>query len=210
MENLKINGVKKAKQVEPIKNKKDLKKLVTYLKATNLRNYTIVVVGMNVLLRAGDLLELKWSDVLEEDMTFKRKIWITEEKTNKQRKIRFNNDSIDALTLYKDSLNPFNVNDYIFTSRKVNKNGEKKLDVKALHKIIKDTCKELNIKGNFGTHTLRKTGAYHIYNDNIATNPTIITRLQKILNHSSQATTLRYIGIETQEIDDIFDNLKLF
>jgi integrase len=210
MENLKTNGVKKAKQVEPIKNKKDLKKLVTYLKATNLRNYTIVVVGMNVLLRAGDLLELKWSDVLEEDMTFKRKIWITEEKTNKQRKIRFNNDSIDALTLYKDSLNPFNVNDYIFTSRKVNKNGEKKLDVKALHKIIKDTCKELNIKGNFGTHTLRKTGAYHIYNDNIATNPTIITRLQKILNHSSQATTLRYIGIETQEIDDIFDNLKLF
>ncbi len=210
MEDLKTNGVKKAKQVEPIKNKKDLKKLVTYLKATNLRNYTIVVVGMNVLLRAGDLLELKWSDVLEEDMTFKRKIWITEEKTNKQRKIRFNNDSIDALTLYKDSLNPFNVNDYIFTSRKVNKNGEKKLDVKALHKIIKDTCKELNIKGNFGTHTLRKTGAYHIYNDNIATNPTIITRLQKILNHSSQATTLRYIGIETQEIDDIFDNLKLF
>jgi integrase len=210
MENLKTNGVKKAKQVEPIKNKKDLKKLVTYLKATNLRNYTIVVVGMNVLLRAGDLLELKWSDVLEEDMTFKRKIWITEEKTNKQRKIRFNNDSIDALTFYKDSLNPFNVNDYIFTSRKVNKNGEKKLDVKALHKIIKDTCKELNIKGNFGTHTLRKTGAYHIYNDNIATNPTILTRLQKILNHSSQATTLRYIGIETQEIDDIFDNLKLF
>lgn len=210
MENLKTNGVKKAKQVEPIKNKKDLKKLVTYLKATNLRNYTIVIVGMNVLLRAGDLLELKWSDVLEEDMTFKRIIWITEEKTNKQRKISFNNDSIDALILYKDSLNSFNVNDYIFTSRKVNKNGEKKLDVKALHKIIKDTCKELNIKGNFGTHTLRKTGAYHIYNDNIATNPTILTRLQKILNHSSQATTLHYIGIETQEIDDIFDNLKLF
>ena len=210
MERLKTNGVKKAKQVEPIKNKKDLMKLITYLKATSLRNYTIVVVGMNVLLRAGDLLELKWSDVLEEDMTYKRKIWITEEKTNKQREIHFNHDSIDALTLYKDSLNLFNVNDYIFTSRKVNKNGEKKLDVKALHKIIKDTCKELNIKGNFGTHTLRKTGAYHIYNDNIATNPALLTRLQKILNHSSQAATLRYIGIETQETDDIFEHFKLF
>ena len=33
MEDLKTNGVKKAKQVEPIKNKKDLMKLVTYLKA---------------------------------------------------------------------------------------------------------------------------------------------------------------------------------
>ena len=80
MENLKTNGVKKAKQVEPIKNKKDLMKLVTYLKATNLRNYTIVVVGMNVLLRAGDLLELKWSDVLEEDMTFKRKYGLQKRK----------------------------------------------------------------------------------------------------------------------------------
>jgi integrase len=210
MVHLKTNGVKKAEKADPIKNKEDLQKLVTYLKATNLRNYTIVVVGVNVLLRAGDLLDLKWQDVLDEDMTFKRKIWITEEKSNKQRKISFNNDSIEALTLYKDSLNVFNINDYIFTSRKVNKNGEKKLDVKALHKIIKDTCKELDIMGNFGTHTLRKTGAYHIYNDNIATNPTVITRLQEILNHSSQAATLRYIGIEAREINEIFDNFKLF
>ena len=86
MEILKTNGVKKAKRVDPIKNKKDLMKLVTYFKATNLRNYTIVVVGMNVLLRAGDLLELKWSDVLEEDMTFKRKIWIKKKKQINKRK----------------------------------------------------------------------------------------------------------------------------
>ena len=135
---------------------------------------------------------------------------MTEEKTTKQRKVRFNSDTIEALTLYKDSLNPFNVDDYIFTSRKVNKNGEKKLDVKALHKIISDTCKELNIDGHFGTHTLRKTGAYHIYNDYIAHNPAILTRLQKILNHTSPAATLRYIGIDIQEIDDIFDHFKLF
>ncbi|MGG1370006.1 tyrosine-type recombinase/integrase [Priestia megaterium] len=210
MANFKTNGVKKAEEVQPIKKKKDVKKLVTYLKATNLRNYAIVVVGMNVLLRAGDLLSLKWNDVLEEDKTFKRKTWITEEKTDKPREVRLNGNCIEALTTYKDSLRHVDMNEYIFPSRKVNKDGEKKLDVKALHKIIKDTCKELNIKGNFGTHTLRKTGAYHIYTDNIATNPAILAYVQKILNHSSQATTLRYIGIEAEEIDDIFDNLKLF
>lgn len=143
-------------------------------------------------------------------MSFKSKIWITEDKTDKVREVRFNKDATEALQMYKDSLKQFNINDYVFSSRKVNKDGEKKLDVKALHKIIKDTCKELGIKGNYGTHTLRKTGAYHIYMNNIAENPTIISRLQKILNHSSQATTLRYIGIEAEEIDDIFDNLKLF
>ena len=143
-------------------------------------------------------------------MTFKRHILMTEEKTTKQRKVHFNSDTLEALTLYKDSLHPFNVDDYIFTSRKVNKNGEKKLDVKALHKIISNTCKELNIDGHFGTHTLRKTGAYHIYNDYIAHNPAILTRLQKILNHTSPTATLRYIGIDIQEIDDIFDHFKLF
>ena len=209
MTNLKSNGVKKAEEVQPIKKKKDIKKLTAYLKGTNIRNYAIVVMGMNVLLRAGDLLSLRWNDVLEDENTFKRRIWITEEKTEKTREVRFNDACIEALTLHKKSIKDFNPNEYIFSSRKANKDGEKKLDVKALHRIIKETCRELNIKGNFGTHTLRKTGAYHIYTDNIASNPTIISYLQKILNHSSQATTLRYIGIEAEEIDNIFDSLNL-
>ena len=211
MANVKSNGVKKAEEVQPIKKLKDLKKIYVYLKGTNVRNFAIFVVGVNVLLRAGDLLSLKWSDVLEDDMeTFKKKVWVTEDKTDKLREIRLNEDALAALQLHRDNISTFNINDYVFASRKANKDGEKKLDVKALHKIIKDTCKELGIKGNYGTHSLRKTGAYHIYMNNIAKNPTIISYLQKILNHSSQATTLRYIGIESEEIDGIFDNLKLF
>jgi integrase len=211
MANLKSNGIKKAEEVQPIKKLKDLKKIYAYLMGTNVRNFAVFVVGVNVLLRAGDLLSLKWCDVLEDDNeSFKKKIWVTEDKTDKVREIRLNTDAIAALQTLKDSIKAFNVNDYVFASRKVNKDGEKRLDVKALHKIIKDTCKELGIKGNYGTHTLRKTGAYHIYTNNIAQNPTIISYLQKILNHSSQATTLRYIGIEGEEIDDIFEGLKLF
>lgn len=208
MANLKKNGVRKAEQVDPIKNKKDVKKLITYLKASNIRNYAIVVVGINVLLRAGDLLNLKWSDVLDEDGSFKDYFYITEDKTDKTRKVEFNESALEALQLYKESLKNFNINNYIFESRKANKDGEKKLDVKALHRIIKDTCKELNIKGNYGTHTLRKTGAYRIYADNIVENPMIISYLQEILNHSSQKTTLRYIGIEAEKISGIFQSLK--
>ncbi|MGG1151240.1 tyrosine-type recombinase/integrase [Bacillus wiedmannii] len=210
MANVKSNGIKKASEVQPIKNKREVKKLITYLKGTNIRNYAIVVVGMNTLLRAGDLLSLKWNDVLEENKTFKNETWITEEKTGKTRKVNLNSACIEALQLHMESLGDVNMDDYLFPSRKANKDGEKKLDVKALHRIIKDTCKDLNIKGNYGTHTLRKTGAYRIYTDNIANNPTIIGHLQKILNHSSQATTLRYIGIEAEEIDNIFDNLSIF
>lgn len=203
---LKSNGVKKAAPVSPIKRPKDLKKIYSYLKGENLRDFAIFVVGVNVLLRAGDLLSLTWSDVLDDDLNIKKKTIITEEKTEKRREVRFNQDARNALELYKSSLKDFEIDQYVFKSRK----GTGPITVKTLHRIIKETCKELGIKGNYGTHSLRKTGAYFIYINNIQDNPTIISYLQKILNHSSQATTLRYIGIESEEIDDIFENLKLF
>ena len=203
---LKSDGVKKAEAVSPIKRPKDLKKVYSYLKEYNIRNFAIFVVGVNVLLRAGDLLSLKWSDILDEKLTIKSRIYIIEEKTKKRREVRFNEDARSSLQLYKDSLTEINPQGYVFKSRK----GPGPITVKTLHRIITETCEELGVKGNFGTHSLRKTGAYFVYINNVADNPTIIAYLQKILNHSSQATTLRYIGIESEEIDDIFDNLKLF
>lgn len=201
--NLKSNGVKKAERVEPIKSKKDIKKIRAYLKGSNMRNYALFVCGTNFLLRASDLTRIKWSDVVEGN-DFKDSFTLTEEKTDKARTVRINVDVKEALKLYKGNIKNFNFNDYIFKSRK----GSNPLDVKSIHRIIKETCKDLNIKGNYGSHTLRKTGSYRIYVDNIAENPMIISYLQKILNHGSQSTTLRYIGIEQEEINDIFDNLK--
>ena len=198
--------MKKAEAVSPIKRPKDLKKIYSYLKEYNLRNFAIFVVGVNVLLRAGDLLSLKWSDILDEELDIRNRTYITEEKTKKRREVRFNEDARSALQLYRHSLVKINPKGYVFKSRK----GSGPITVKTLHRIITETCEELGVKGNFGTHTLRKTGAYFIYINNVADNPTIIAYLQKILNHSSQATTLRYIGIESEEIDDIFDNLRLF
>lgn len=52
--NLKINGVKKAEQVEPIKNSKDIKKIRQYLMGKqNKRDYCLWCCGTNFLLRAG-------------------------------------------------------------------------------------------------------------------------------------------------------------
>lgn len=205
MSNLTIDGRPKPEQVEPVKNPKDIKKIRQYLIGKeNKRDYCIWVCGTNFLLRAGDLLNLKWSDVLESENTFKIHLVIQEEKTDKTRRIKINDDVKEALTLYKNNLKDFNIDNYIFSSRK----GFKAISVRSLHKIIKTTLRELNINGNYGSHTLRKTGAYKIYSDNIKDNPAILSYLQKILNHSSQSITLRYIGIEAQEIDDIFDNIK--
>lgn len=197
--NKKSNGVRKATKVDPIKRPSDIKKIRFYLKGSNLRDYALFVCGTNFLLRASDLVQIKWKDVLGTDYFI-----VTEKKTQKPRRVRINSDARDALDLLEADLTDYNHDDYVFKSRKYGQ----ALSVKSVYRIINQTCKELNIKGNFGSHTLRKTGAYKIYVDNIAENPMIISYLQKILNHRSQSTTLRYIGIEQEEIDDIFDSIK--
>ena len=199
---LKSNGIAKANTVDPLKNKKDIQKIKQYLKGKdNKRDYMLFVVGINVGLRVGDLLKLKIKDVIDNNGNFKDKIVITEEKTDKTRNLKLNDSVKESIKLYLDSLKSYDMDDYLFKSRK----GNKPLRVDSTHKIIKNTLRELNIKGNYGTHTLRKTWSYHIYMSN-SSNPRILAILQKALNHSSQAVTLRYIGIEQEEILDLYDS----
>lgn len=195
----------KAQEVEPLKNIKDINKIKTYFRGKeDKRDYTIFVVGINIGLRASDLLQLKLEDVLNLDWSIKDSVMIQEQKTKKIKEFKLNKSCKEALEYYIKDLNSVDMEDYLFPSRK---GGH--LTVKSLHKIIKSITRELNIKGNYGTHTLRKTFAYHIYINNIQDNPTILHTLQKILNHSTPAMTLRYIGITKEVINDVYDGLNL-
>lgn len=195
----------KADEVEPIKSVKDIAKIKQYLIGKeNKRDYMLFTVGINVGLRAGDLLSLKIKDVMP-DGTISDKVVVYEEKTDKKREFELNNSAKAAIRLYLDTINIVETDSYLFKSRK----GDGALTVESAHKIIKTTLRELNIKGNYGTHSLRKTFAYHIYINNIRSNPTIINTLQRMLNHSSGAVTLRYIGITKEVISDVYNSLNL-
>ena len=68
-------------EVEPIRNVKDINKIKQYLLGKkNKRDYCIFVVGINVGLRAGDLLSLKISDVTDGKTIFDD-VTIKEQKT---------------------------------------------------------------------------------------------------------------------------------
>ena len=198
-------GINKAEEVEPIKNIKDIAKIKQYLIGKeNKRDYMLFVVGINVGLRAGDLLNLRIKDVYQNNRVLDR-VAVNEEKTDKRRDFELNKSSKEAISLYINALEDVDAASYLFKSRK----GDGALTVESAHKIIKTTLKELNIKGNYGTHTLRKTFAYHIYANNIKNNPSIINTLQKMLNHSSGSVTLRYIGITKEVISDVYKSLNL-
>lgn len=199
-------GINKAQEVEPIKNPKDIKKLMQYLDGKkNKRDLMLFAVGISVGLRAGDLLRLKWNDILDDKGNIVNSVSIIEEKTDKKREFELNNTAKKGIKIYLDNINnDINMNDYVFRSQK---GGA--LTVESAHKIIKTTLRELNIKGNYGTHTLRKTWAYHMYINN-SRNPMMLPYLQQMLNHSSQAVTLRYIGITKEVIKDFYNSVNLW
>ena len=165
----------------------------------------LFTVGINVGLRAGDLLSLKIKDVLSESGKIKDSVMIYEEKTGKKRNFTLNTSAKDAIQLYLNFLSEYDTEDWLFKSRK----GDGHLTVESTHRIIKTLLREMNIKGNYGTHTLRKTFAYHTYINNVRENPSILQTLQKVLNHGSSSTTLRYIGITQEVITDLYNNLNL-
>ena len=186
-------------EVEPIRKTKDINKIKQYLYGKqNKRDYCIFVVGINVGLRAGDLLSLRISDVTDGNELF-NEVTIKEQKTGKLRSFTLNNSTKEAIRLYLDTRTDWNLGEYLFISRK---GGH--LGVRPLHHIIKTTLKDLGIKGNYGTHSLRKTMAFHRYINNVP-----IETLQKHLNHSSSSITLRYIGITKEVIIDCYNAVNL-
>jgi len=190
------------REVEPIKNIKDIRRIKQYLLGkSNKRDFLMFALGINTGLRVGDLLALRVEDVLEpENMTVTRSVRIREQKTGKLREFELNNAAREAVALYLGTIKGCEGGCYLFKSRK----GNGALTTRAAHKIIKTTLRELGIKGNYGTHSLRKTFGYHRYANNVK-----LETLQKLFNHSSPAVTLRYIGITKEVLIDAYNSVNL-
>ena len=53
-------------RVEPIRSEKKIKDLKNYLLGSgSMRNYALIVLGINTALRVSDMLALTWSDVFD-------------------------------------------------------------------------------------------------------------------------------------------------
>ena len=109
-------------------------------------------------------------------------------------------------SLIKDYISTERGKYYSITSDEALFLGKKhcRLDRSQVYRFLNEACKNLGISANVGTHTMRKSFGYHFYkkyND--------VALLQKILNHSSPSITLRYIGIEQDEIDFSYNNFEL-
>ena len=96
-----------------------------------------------------------------------------------------------ALQNYDSEVEP-DPDDYLFKSRKTNSH----ISSHTVGKLIRSWTTSINLEGQYGAHTLRKTWGYHQRANHGASYELICKRY----NHSSPAITMRYLGIEDKEV----------
>ena len=180
-------------KVDPIRKRKDIQ-LVKKMLEDHPRNLAIFTLGINTNLRASDLIALKVGQVrhLMTGDHFKTK----ERKTGKPRQITINNAVYKVVQALLETMPTASDVDPLFQSRK----GGAALTPQAIHALVKGWCHQINLRGNYGSHTLRKTFGYMHRTIHGTDIPTLMT----MFNHSSQRQTLAYLGIQPEEIKDAY------
>lgn len=164
------------------------------------RDYLLIIVGCYFGLRIGDLLNLKWNDLLDA-----QEIIVLEGKTKKKRRITLNQSVINALIFCSEKQkekHAFRIERYIFANR-----WGGKITVSYINKRLKFIFKKYNVKvANASSHTLRKTFGKRIYEMDNKSERSLIY-LSEIFSHSNIAITRKYIGITQEQISDLYINL---
>ena len=177
-------------RVEPIRRLRDIKAIKVLIK-DNPRNSALFTLGINTPLMPNELLHLKVHQV--RNLKPGAPVTITDEKTGKTKEIPINRISVLAIQALLET-DTYADEDFLFKSQRGN------LVVPSLHRLVTKWCKTVNLPGNFGSHTLRKTWGFH-QNHSFGVE---ISRLMKIFNLSSQKQTREYLGIEEPDETDIF------
>ena len=180
--------------VHPIQNTKDIQSIKTYL-SDKPRDLLLFTLGINNGIRTGDLLKLKVSDL--KDLKPGDSIQIKESKTQKVNVLSINKEVHKTLRHFLITQTP-NDEDYLFKSR----NTAHALTVMTVNRMVKSWCRAINLSGNYGAHTLRKTFGY-IQRTKFGVGFEVLCRR---FNHSSPAITMRYLGITDQEVYSILQN----
>lgn len=180
-------------KVEPIRELRDVRNIKKLL-ADQPRNLAIFTLGINTNLRASDILNLTIGHVryLKAGDHFS----LVEKKTGKSKSVTINQSVFNALQPLLASLKDAADKEPLFQSRK----GGKAISVPSLNGLVKEWCKAINLKGNYGSHTLRKTFGYMHRTVNKTDLPTLMT----MFNHSSQKQTLDYLCIQPDEIKNAY------
>lgn len=188
--------------VLPIKDSNVLKEvqdtLLNNFKAGR-RNYTVFQVGKATLLRVSDVMRLKQADIFNPDGSIKQNAFIHDRKTGKPNTLYLKPVQTELL-LYRQWLLDHQLDfEWLFPSIQ---HPELHITEKQFYKIMSKVGDLLGIN-YLGTHTMRKTGAYRVYTQSNYN----IGLVMHLLNHSSEAMTLAYLGLDQASTESMLDQI---
>lgn len=187
---------------QPIRNMEKLKLFKEYFRYVkpNIRNYTLIIVGLNSALRISDILRLTYGDIYN----FKSGQWQThitlkEQKTGKFNKIYINAEIKKVMESQDCPLK--SAKDWIFYGKK---GSRQPLSRSQAFRLIKEAAAYAGLDADISCHSLRKTFGYHAWKQ--GTPPAL---LMNIYNHSSYLITKRYLCIDQYDKDTVFEKIQL-
>lgn len=171
--------------------RKQATSITQYLRGKgNKRNALLWILGITTGLRISDLLKLNLSDFVDGGGKVAESITVKESKTRKARLIPVATAAREALESYREDLGG---RERLFTITR-----------EQARRLVKAWCRDCNLTGNYGTHTMRKSFATEAYlnsgGDPVAT--------ARVTGHSNAAQLMTYIGATPATEQAIWDGIN--
>jgi integrase len=193
------------KFVEPFRHKKDVEAVRLYLRGKALKHGLWFWIGVNSALRISDLLSLKVGNVCNVDGTIVKKITLKERKTGKTKEFPLSDKIRAEIQTVIQYYNLKDDNDPLFPSHKRAEDGTiKPIGRSYANQLINEAARMCNIRGNYGSHSMRKSFAYFAWQQG-----TDILLLMDLLNHSSPKDLRRYIGVTQDQLNEVYLSVDL-
>ena len=179
---------------------KSLRKLVE----GNELHELLLNLSVDLMLRGGDLLRLRVSDVLTESGTVKSEVKIKQQKTKKTTlSIPLSKNSINVIKKY---IVGREMDDFVFRSQ-FSHFTNKPLSIFQYSRIVKKWMGEhlgLDDVSSLSTHSLRKTKSSVIYQKTQS-----VEIVRRLLGQSSVTATSAYLGIEDSDALEVARNINI-
>ena len=190
-------------EVEAAKTEKQRLQIEAHLLERGQIYADIWKIGVNTALRISDLLALTMANVKSLDPIHPT-LKLKEQKTGKFRKIVINQA---ALAVMQRRLEEHPKHKWLFQSEALNlgkRHPAQAINRRSVSRVFEHVGQCIAPKVALGTHSMRKTRGYAMHSAGRS-----IESIAKVLNHSSPAVTMRYIGLVQQDIDDSYTDFEL-
>jgi integrase len=150
-------------------------------------------------------LRLQVGHFIDDRRGIKKHFRIKEQKRGKRHEVFVNTSIREILTEYLAAY-PDITNDpvhFLFFNTKAN-DFTQPIGRGQAWKFVTAICKQVGLRENFGTHSLRKTWGYHARLQGVD-----LALIMYKLNHASIAYTKRYLGITDDELQAVVERLNL-